>query len=94
MIGTGLTLSLETLEQSIRDARRLLEQPEPFEVWMTAQGFPPAKGGMLALPESMRATLDPEAAMIWPMYVRFSAVIEAPMLMWNLIPLAPGDFCL
>lgn len=57
--------------------RALAAIPEdPLEVWMRAQGFDPAHGGVLYLPLTMRAEfLGPP-----PAYVHFSSVIGRPML--------------
>lgn len=49
---------------------------DPLEQWMVAQGFDPARGGVLYLPLTMRAEfLGPP-----PDYVRFTGVLNQPML--------------
>lgn len=48
----------------------------PLGVWMREQGFDPARGCVVVLPEQLRADVGPMP----PPYVRFSRLIGRPVL--------------
>lgn len=52
-------------------------KPEPIGEYMRAHGFPPEDGWLLFMPESMRDKAGPFP----PTYVRFSALIDAPIML-------------
>lgn len=71
MDASKLLASMAAIVQAARE--------EPIAVWMRSQGFDPARGCRLVLPESMREPLMPS-------YVHFSRLVDKPTLFRDIAP--------